>query len=88
MNFTEEELGLFAQALMKCLLLQEHTGSGKFKLCLIAKKNVQKAAQNGHILIIYPFKFPKTSDDQLLNLLQRLEDQEKLAWLNKEKKNG
>jgi hypothetical protein len=85
--FTQSELGLFGLALMKCHMLQELLGKkGKYKLCVVTKENLPKATQQGHILMVLPFGFPETSDVDLSDILERLEEQEKLAWLREQKK--
>lgn len=85
MTFTADELGLLGLALMKCHLLQEHLASKKFKLCFIAAENIKPAAQKGYITMILPFRFPETTDEQLHDLMKRIEDEEKLVWLQEHK---
>ena len=85
-DLTEEELGTLSLALAKCQLINSSVKSGKFKLCIIPKEYVPKAAQQGFITMILPFGFPDMTDDQTLDLMEKLDDMQKCAWLKEQKK--
>jgi hypothetical protein len=80
-SFTEPEIELFASALIKCHLLQEIIGDKKFKICVLAKDDIPKAVQAGLITMILRFSFKEVSDNQVSDILQKLDYEGKLAWL-------
>jgi hypothetical protein len=80
-DLTETDYGTLALALSKCQLLNGIVDDGKFKLCVIPKKHIKEAAQKGYITMIVPFGFPKMSDEETSELMQKLQDGQSIAWL-------
>ena len=81
-DLTETEYSTLALALIKCDLLRNWVPrKGDYTLCVLTKENTRKAAQNGHIIISIPFGFPEMSDGEVHDLVQKLDELEKIAWL-------
>jgi hypothetical protein len=83
-ELTETDYGTLALALGKCRLMQDFTKDGDFKLCLIAKKNIPLI---GTLLtMVPPFGFPEMSDDEMHDLVQKLDELQKIAWFKEQPK--
>lgn len=84
-ELTETECGTLALALGKCQLLNDIVGDGKFKLCVISQDHINEVMQKGYITMVIPFGFPKMSNDEVSELLQKLQDGQSIAWLKEQR---
>ena len=84
-TLTETECGTLALALGKCRLLNDIVEDGKFKLCVTPQEHINEASQKGYVTMVIPFGFPKMSDEEVSELLQKLGDQQSIAWLKEQR---
>lgn len=84
-DLTETDYGTLGLALSKCKLLNEIVEDGKFKLCVISTDHIKEVAQKGYITIIVPFEFPKMSNEEVSELMQKLHDGQDIAWLKEQR---
>ena len=84
-NLTETDYGTLVLALGKCHLLNDIVEDGKFKLCVISQKHIKEATQKGYVNMILPFGFPKLSDEETSELMQKLYDGQAIAWLKRQR---
>jgi len=82
---TETDYGALGLALGKCKLLNEIVEDGKFKLCVISVDHIKEAAQKGYITMVLPFGFPKMSNEEVSELMQKLHDNQDIAWLKEQR---
>jgi len=78
---TETDCGTLALALMKCRFLNGMVDDGKFKLCVISQEHIKEAAQKGYLTMVLPFGFPEMGDEEISELMQKLQDMQSIAWL-------
>ena len=84
-ELTETDYGTLGLALGKCKLLNDIVGDGKFKLCVISTDHIKEAAQKGYITMVLPFGFPKMSNEEVSELMQKLHDGLDIAWLKEQR---
>jgi hypothetical protein len=84
-NLTETDYGTLVLALSKCRLLNDIVGDGKFKLCVISQEHIKEAAQKGYITMVIPFGFPEMNDEEVSELMQKLQDGQAIAWLKRQR---
>jgi hypothetical protein len=85
-DLTETDYVTLGLALGKCQMLNEIVGDGKFKLCVISKEHIKDVAQKGYITMVLPFGFPKISNEEVSELMKKLEDEQSIAWLKEQRK--
>jgi hypothetical protein len=86
-NLTKTDYGTLGLALGKCQLLNGIISDGKFKLCVISQEHIKEAAQKGYITMVIPFGFPEMSDEEVSELMQKLQDGQSIAWLKEQRDN-
>ncbi len=86
-GLTERDCGTLMAALTKCQLPRDIVKGGKCKckLCVVTEEHLKEAVQTGHILMVLPFGFPEMNVKEMNELMEKLHDLERLAWLRGQK---
>ena len=86
-ELTERDCGTLMAALTKCQLLREIVKNEKCKckLCVVTEDRLKEAVQTGHILMVLPFGFPEMNVKEMDELMEKLHDLERLAWLKEQR---
>ncbi|MFB3897502.1 MAG: hypothetical protein ACE14V_14490 [bacterium] len=86
-GLTERDCGTLMAALTKCQILREIVKNErcKCKLCVVTEDHLKEAVQTGHILMVLPFGFPEMNVKEMDELMEKLHDLERLAWLRGQK---
>ena len=89
-ELTEKDCGTLMSALTKCQMLRDIVENErcKCKLCVITEDHLKAAVQTGHILMVLPFGFPEMSTEEDDELIEKLHDLERLAWLKEQRRAG
>jgi hypothetical protein len=81
-DLSSKDLITCMSAIIKCNLLNGFVKrKTKLKLCLIQERDIPKASQMGYITAVIPFGFSKMTNEEELELLDKLHEAEQIAYL-------